>query len=46
MSSENLDEGMGCGCFIISIAIGAVIIREGGTLIAAIASLLDRMGPL
>ena len=40
---SNFDEGLGCGCIIIAVAIGAVIISEGGTLISSIASLLDRL---
>ena len=44
MSENNyLEEGGGCGCIIIAVAVGAVIISEGGTLISSIASLLDRL---
>lgn len=44
--ASNLDEGLGCGCFLILCAIAFVIISRGGELVRAAASLLDRMGPL
>jgi len=44
-SDNNLDEGLGCGCFLICAAVAFVVLTRGGELIRAISSLLDRMGP-
>ena len=46
MSNDNLDEGAGCGCFLICAAVAFAILTRGGELIRAVASLLDRMGPV
>lgn len=41
--SKDLDEGLGCGCFLVLAAIAFAILSRGGELIRATASLLDRL---
>ncbi len=41
--SKNIDEGLGCGCFLICVAVAFAILSRGGELIRATASLLDRL---
>ncbi len=41
--SKDLDEGLGCGCFLVLAATALVILFCGHHLIRSLASLLDRL---